>query len=166
MDPWNHQYNTFVPSAQSSTEGQENAHATALAHTSQLESMIASLAEEVCSLKASSNPLPTKTKKNQPCQPKTATRSQNLNQVLSSPAATSTPKRQIRANSAPPEVGNSKPRKLVKSPRASKLSRPHLHNDLPLGNKRDESISGDLRIEEKYVPIDPSLLGIMEQKRK
>ncbi|KNZ53398.1 hypothetical protein VP01_324g1 [Puccinia sorghi] len=96
------------------------------ARTSQLESMIASLTKEVRSLKASSTPPPTKTKKpstatqhstpkqtpsqvqkspekTQPSQPKTATGKHKSNPVLSSPAATSTPKRQIHANSAPPE---------------------------------------------------------------
>ncbi|KNZ44032.1 hypothetical protein VP01_9570g2 [Puccinia sorghi] len=127
MDPWN-QSNSSRPSTQISTE----VHQNALACTSKLEAIIASLAEEVCSLKASSTPPPTKAtnkstatqhttpkqstsqhgkspEKTQPSQPKTVTGKLNSSPGLSSTAATSTPKRQIHANSAPPAVGNCKP---------------------------------------------------------
>ncbi|KNZ53345.1 hypothetical protein VP01_326g8 [Puccinia sorghi] len=128
MDPWN-QSNSSVPSAQISTEVHQNANTAALARTSQLEAIIASLSKEVHSLKGSSTPPPTKAKKKstatQHTTPKQSTT--QVNPGLSSPAATSTPKRQIRANSAPAEVGNCKPRKLAKNLKSLKVNALFVH---------------------------------------
>ncbi|KAA1079345.1 hypothetical protein PGT21_008685 [Puccinia graminis f. sp. tritici] len=130
MNPW--QPETSVTAPNLTAEQQQAVDDAVKARTQQHESMLAMLIEEVRTLKTSGNtsqpkttskaaPKPSTSKSKEDGRPKPSSQPQKKTGPRQSipappPPATSmsTPKRAVRATSAPPEVGNPKPRKSNK----------------------------------------------------